>query len=191
MHVKDYYKTLNISLLFWHQNFTNIFTSKLILPMVLPVNRWYGKSSKFTTLPVHVWITHFWTSKCKESHAKARVIFQVKTLAKTFSVESLPQEIEERAEAERDREAEKAARDVVYEWRLDSVTLKIDFRGRERMASEVNVIAWWPQEPGGHRRLRSEVSARLLSFISHGPWANSYELWLNTKMDMISAIHSR
>ena len=50
MHVKDYYKTLNISLLFWHQSFTNIFTSKLILPMVLPVNRWYGKSSKFTTL---------------------------------------------------------------------------------------------------------------------------------------------
>ena len=50
MHVKDYYKTLNISLLFWHQSFTNIFTGKLILPMVLPLNRWYGKSFKFTTL---------------------------------------------------------------------------------------------------------------------------------------------
>ena len=50
MHGKHFYKTLHISLLFWHQSLTSIFTGKLILPMVLPLNRWYGKSSKFTTL---------------------------------------------------------------------------------------------------------------------------------------------
>ena len=56
---------------------------------------------------------------------KLEAFFKPKIRQKTFSIESLPQEIEERAEAERDREAEKAARDVVYEWRLDSVKFKI------------------------------------------------------------------
>ena len=42
-----HYYSHPISLLFWHQSFTNIFAS---IPMVLPVNRWYGKSSKITTL---------------------------------------------------------------------------------------------------------------------------------------------
>ena len=42
--------TPRILLLFWPQFFTKIFTGKMILPMVLPVNQWYGKFSKLSSL---------------------------------------------------------------------------------------------------------------------------------------------
>ena len=48
----NFNKTPHILLLFWPQFFTKIFTGKMILPMVLPVNQWYGKFSKFSSLPV-------------------------------------------------------------------------------------------------------------------------------------------
>ena len=54
MQSEDFNKTLHISLLYLLQNFTEIFTGKMILPVVLPVNRWYGKFSKFTTLSVMI-----------------------------------------------------------------------------------------------------------------------------------------
>ena len=50
MQGEDFYKTLLNSLLFLPKIFTNIFTGKMILPMVLPVYQWYGKFSKFSTL---------------------------------------------------------------------------------------------------------------------------------------------
>ena len=48
----NFNKTPHILLLFWRQFFTKIFTGKMILPMVLPVNQWYGKFSKFSSLRV-------------------------------------------------------------------------------------------------------------------------------------------
>ena len=46
----NFNKTPHILLLFWRQFFTKIFTGKMILPMVLPVNQWYGKFSKLASL---------------------------------------------------------------------------------------------------------------------------------------------
>ena len=48
----NFNKTPHILLLFWRQFFTKIFTGKMILPMVLPVNQWYGKFSKLSSLLV-------------------------------------------------------------------------------------------------------------------------------------------
>ena len=48
----NFNKTPHILLLFWRQFFTKIFTGKMILPMVLPVNQWYGKFSKLASLSV-------------------------------------------------------------------------------------------------------------------------------------------
>ena len=50
----NFNKTPHILLLFWPQFFTKIFTGKMILPMVLPVNQWYGKFSKLASLCVGV-----------------------------------------------------------------------------------------------------------------------------------------
>ena len=59
----NFNKTPHILLLFWRQFFTKIFTGKMILPMVLPVNRWYGKFSKFTTLNKTLWnYCSYWKS---------------------------------------------------------------------------------------------------------------------------------
>ena len=46
----NFNKTPHILHLFWPQFFTKIFTGKMILPMVLPVNQWYGKFSKLASL---------------------------------------------------------------------------------------------------------------------------------------------
>ena len=53
----NFNKTPHILHLFWPQFFTKIFTGKMILPMVLPVNQWYGKFSKFSSLVGSDWQT--------------------------------------------------------------------------------------------------------------------------------------
>ena len=58
----NFNKTPHILCSFWPQFFTKIFTGKITLPMVLPVNQWYGKFLKFwssllieaTLSPIHL-----------------------------------------------------------------------------------------------------------------------------------------